>query len=471
MTDTEIEPARHPGVGSAALALWAQAEGRRLARELTSAGIPVLMLKGPELQARLYGTPAAYQSGDVDVLVPRGHAGRARQLLVANGWRFARENGVLWRLNNQAAYERDGFWLDLHWGLQVADLPGRTLRSVERALWKGAQPGPSGMLEPDPESLLVFLAAHVVGHRFERPQWQENVVACAGLVEDWPKVWRIARLARVETAVHKALEGGPPGQDMPVIDGLRGRLLWAATWVARGRFLPEGLRSAVVEAFALRREGFGLVGWTRVRARPHAGHTFLVPRGVFPPQKTPTLVRLGLDAIVGVPSPIVVEVGTGSGAVALSIGTRRGDAKIHATDISPRALTAAKVNRRRRGVRNVRFYRGSLLEPLPHSLRARTAVVIANIPFVPPKDAPDLRYLAPRAAIQGPSADGLALVRDLARQATEFLRSGGRLICQIAEFQWTSLAESLVALGYRLHEPELGVPTFAIAEWTGDAVD
>src|SRR6266487_3904654 len=114
-----IETGKYPQLGSVALALWAQAQGRALARELTSAGIPVLMLKGPELQARLYGTPAAYQSGDVDVLVPRERADRARRVLEAHGWAFARENGVLWRVADQATYARDGFWLDLHLGLQV----------------------------------------------------------------------------------------------------------------------------------------------------------------------------------------------------------------------------------------------------------------------------------------------------------------------------------------------------------------
>ncbi|MDP9262193.1 MAG: methyltransferase, partial [Actinomycetota bacterium] len=385
-----------------------------------------------------------------------------------NGWAFARENGVLWRVADQATYERDGFWLDLHWGLQVGHLPGRVLAPVERALWEGARSGPSGMVEPDPESLLVFLAAHVVGHRFERPQWQENVTACAALVEDWPKVWRIARRSRVETAVRKALEGGVPQEITPVLDGPRGRVVWALTWVARGHFLPRQIRGAVREALALRREGFGLTGWTRPRIVSFDDRKVVVPRGVFPPQSVSLpLLEMALDAIATRAAPIVVEVGTGSGAIALSLGARRPDATIYATDISYRALSAARLNRRRLEVRNVRFCRGDLLEPLPPMLKGRTALILGNIPFVPPNEAPRFAYLAPTVAIRGPSVDGLALLRDLALQASALLEPGGRLIFQLAEWQWDPFAEFVASLGYRVVEPDLGIPSFGVAEWKG----
>jgi protein-L-isoaspartate O-methyltransferase len=247
------------------------------------------------------------------------------------------------------------------------------------------------MLEPDPESLLVFLAAHVVGHRFERPEWQENVTACAALVEDWPKVWRIARQSRVETAVRKALEGGVPHAVTPVLDGPLGRVVWALMWVARGHFLPRQIRGTVQEALALRREGFGLLGWTRPRTVSFDDRRLVVPRGVFPPQAISVpLMEMALDGIATRASPIVVEVGTGSGAMALSLGARRPDAMIYATDISYRALSSARFNRRRLEVRNVRLCRGDLLEPLPPMLKGRTALILANIPFVPPNEAPRL---------------------------------------------------------------------------------
>src|ERR671929_2255617 len=93
-TNARLEDRAAVGV---ALALWAQSEGQRAVRELESEGIRVLMLKGPDLQRRLYGTPAAYRSGDVDVLVPRRSGRRARRNLARNGWAFSAGNGFLWR--------------------------------------------------------------------------------------------------------------------------------------------------------------------------------------------------------------------------------------------------------------------------------------------------------------------------------------------------------------------------------------
>ena len=236
----EIDPA----LRGVAHALWIQGEGRRAAGELQQAGVPVLLLKGPDLQARLYGTPAAYASSDVDVLVPARAADRSRAHLSRLGWTFSPDNGVLWRYSRAAAFDRDGFRLDLHWGLHAAHLPAWSLHPLERRLWRGARPGPSGMLEPDPESLLVFLAVHVVGHSFERADWSENVYRSAALVTDWSAVWAIAREARVEGAVRAALDGRRAGA-VPILDGAWGRAVSAATWVGRGHFIPAGLRARV----------------------------------------------------------------------------------------------------------------------------------------------------------------------------------------------------------------------------------
>ena len=62
---TEPGTAIPPRITPAALALWARAEARKVADDLGGIGIPVLMLKGPDLQMRLYGTPVAYASGTV----------------------------------------------------------------------------------------------------------------------------------------------------------------------------------------------------------------------------------------------------------------------------------------------------------------------------------------------------------------------------------------------------------------------
>src|SRR4051794_17331986 len=117
MPVSESSVSSDPHLVAVARALWAQGSARSVILRLQKAGLRVLILKGPELQWRLYGTPAEYASSDVDVLVHRSDGARARQLLVGWGWRFEPTNSVLWRVSRAATYERGGFRLDLHWGL------------------------------------------------------------------------------------------------------------------------------------------------------------------------------------------------------------------------------------------------------------------------------------------------------------------------------------------------------------------
>jgi release factor glutamine methyltransferase len=447
-------------------ALRSEAETRELARSFAREGIRVLALKGPALQARLYGTPAEYPSGDVDLLVPKAGAGAARRTMEEAGWTFEAGNGVLWRLSGAATYVRGEVRVDLHWGLHAAHLPARTLKQLERALWAGARPGPSGLLEPDPESLLVFLAVHAAGHRFERPEWTENVRRCSSLVCDWDRVWRIAREARVERAAQSALDGIPTRG--PLLDGHLGRAIWAATWLARGHFLPPRVRETLRGRVAslLRR---------RSRTCRFAGLDLTVDPGVFVPQSiTERLVRLTTRVLAdrNRALPVLVDVGTGSGAVALSLARAIPDAEVHATDVSTRAIRCARRNRRRLRLGRVRFHRGSLLEPLPRSLSGGVAAVVANIPYVPMiGDVPEALW-APRGTFEGSGQDGADLIRELARQATKALEPGGWMVLQLADGQWDRLAQDLASLGYRPIEPEerrAGRALVAAAQWS-DAV-
>lgn len=454
MTDADIGFERHPEAFGVVLALWAQSEGRRLARELTSAGVPVLLLKGPDLQVRLYGTPAAYASGDVDVLIPRRYRASAQAVLDRHGWEFSPANGVLWRLSAAATYVRDGFALDLHWGLHAGHLAASSLRSLERLLWAGAVPGSSGMLEPDAESLLVFLAVHVVGHRFERPEWSENVHACATLVTDWDRVRRMAHAARVEGALCAAMESRAAGARVPVLDGAWGRIVSEATSVARGHFLPQHIRDDVREALSLRREGFGLLA-RGSRIVRFAGLDLRVQSGVFvPTASSEGLARLALTAVAGRSRPLVIDVGTGSGAIAVAVAVARPDALVLATDTSGRAVANARANAVRLGVtRRVQVHRTDLFGPLRSRVEGQADAVVSNVPFVDPRSAAMPSPAgAPSSAVVGREADGLSLVRSLASDAAMVLRPGGGLVLQLAGWQWDMLSPELERLGYEVVE-------------------
>jgi methylase of polypeptide subunit release factors len=457
-----------PRLGSVATALWSQAESRRVAAELSDAGVPALMLKGPDLQQRLYGTPAAYASGDVDVLIPRRLAARARDVLARQGWRFEPENGVLWRLSAAATYAREGFRLDLHWGVHAAHLPAWTLRRLEDRLWSGARVAASGFLEPDPPSLLVYLAVHAEGHRYAREVWGENVGAAAALIHDWHDVKLIARHCRVEGAVLRALRG-QVSDDTPILDGSLGAVLWYATWVSRGHFLPQRVRDAVRDNVGLLRQGYGLIGLRGVSTKPFAGRMFVVIPGVFAPRSvTYRVVREARARLSDISSPIVAEVGTGTGAVAVTLSLELPAARVIAMDVSARAVRCARKNAKRLGASNIEFRQGHLLQRTPDDVVGSVDAILTNVPYVNPANAAAADWREPLSTIEGPQADGLGLMRELARHARDVLKPGGWLVFQIADWQWETFAPDLGSLGYDVIAPAERRPGYAIvgcARW------
>src|SRR5437867_4378812 len=99
--------------------------------------------------------------------------------------------------------------------------------------------------------------------------------------------------------------------------------------------------------------------------------TLEVRPGVFVPRpETEVLVGLALAEVGGVPGPLVVDVGTGTGAVALSVKHQRPDATVFATDLSAEAVDLARSNASRLGLA-VTVLEGDLLDPLPAELLGR----------------------------------------------------------------------------------------------------
>jgi len=184
------------------------------------------------------------------------------------------------------------------------------------------------------------------------------------------------------------------------------------------------------------------------------GVALRVPRGVFVPSPaTEQLLACALDAAAGWPKPTMVDVGTGCGAVALAAAHALPSATIYATDISDAALRAARRNRAHLGIRTVRFSRGSLLSSVPRRLRRNVSVIVANVPYVPPRLTAAFAGAVPAGTAIGTGEDGLGLVRELAAAARGFLAAGGSLVLQLADFQWADFGTTATALGYR--KPQL----------------
>jgi release factor glutamine methyltransferase len=156
--------------------------------------------------------------------------------------------------------------------------------------------------------------------------------------------------------------------------------------------------------------------------------------GVFIPRpETEVLVDGVLEFLdgSGVEEPLVVDLCTGSGAVAISVACERAGARVHATEVVPDTAEVARSNAERAGVADrVTIGVGDLFAPLPKKLRGHVDVVVANPPYVPTADLAGLpaevASREPRVALDG-GADGLDTVRRIVDEAREWLRPGGLL--------------------------------------------
>ena len=148
--------------------------------------------------------------------------------------------------------------------------------------------------------------------------------------------------------------------------------------------------------------------------------------GVFVPRlETELLLEWGLRAVAGVPKPLVVDLCTGSGALAAAVATSRPDADVYAVELDPEALAWARRNLGDRA----HLVPGDVTDAgLLPELHGRVDLVLANPPYVPegtpvPPEVAD--HDPHRAVFAGP--DGLAVIRPLVVLAIRLLRPGGAL--------------------------------------------
>lgn len=173
----------------------------------------------------------------------------------------------------------------------------------------------------------------------------------------------------------------------------------------------------------------------------------LVRPGVFIPRpETERLVDVAMELIGPFDAPVIVDVGTGTGAVALALADERRDARVWATDVAEEALALAGENAERLGLR-LELRRGDLLEALPGDLRGTLDLVVSNPPYVDPAIADGLprEVLAePRAAVFGPPE----LTAALLRQAAAWLRPGGGVAVEIEASSGDAIARAARDAGF-----------------------
>jgi release factor glutamine methyltransferase len=183
--------------------------------------------------------------------------------------------------------------------------------------------------------------------------------------------------------------------------------------------------------------------------------TLAVGPGVFVPRpETEGVVQFGIDALrsVAVPEPIAVDLGSGSGAIAIAMDTEVPNAVVYAVERSPEALPWTRRNIDAHGG-TVRLVEGDLADALPE-LDGTVSVVVSNPPYVPddavPID-PEVRDHDPAMALYG-GPDGLDAVRALAETAWRLLVPGGVVVIEHAEPQGPGVREVLARRGFRSPE-------------------
>lgn len=153
---------------------------------------------------------------------------------------------------------------------------------------------------------------------------------------------------------------------------------------------------------------------------------------------------------VGPPRDII-DVGTGSGCIAIALAHEFPSARVTATDISTAALTVARQNTRRLGVADrVRIVHADLLD----NVTASADLIVSNPPYVPAGDAPALQpevgQHEPATALFGGPGDGLDLVRRLLVSAAPHIAAEGRLMIEFGFGQEAPLGEATCHAGWQV---------------------
>ena len=257
--------------------------------------------------------------------------------------------------------------------------------------------------------------------------------------------------------------------------------LYEASSRARARLIEAGLQpvTARLDADLLARHaaGWDLATWLARRTEP-AGEAFqadyeplverrltrepvayirgvqefwgreyrVTPDVLIPRPETELLIEQATIFLRANPTAVVVDIGTGSGCIAITLALEHPAADIVAIDISESALTVARHNAARLGAGRVRFMHGSLLADAPRPID----LIVANPPYVAERDkpglSPEVREHEPAVALYG-GDDGWRDLRAILRAAPAALATGGCLMMELGYGQSERLAEEIAQAG------------------------
>lgn len=179
-------------------------------------------------------------------------------------------------------------------------------------------------------------------------------------------------------------------------------------------------------------------------------------RVLIPRPETELVVETALElagAMIGEPPLRCADMGTGSGAIGLSLAFEmpRGTVEVWLTDVSADALDVARANAAGLGIAGagVRFGQGPWFAALPAELKGTFGIIVSNPPYIAtgdPEVEAVVHHWEPAGALYA-GADGLNAVRAIAEGALEWLAPGGRLVLEIGARQGNAVAELLTSAG------------------------
>jgi release factor glutamine methyltransferase len=166
------------------------------------------------------------------------------------------------------------------------------------------------------------------------------------------------------------------------------------------------------------------------------------PHVLIPRPESELLVEMALRLAQNHPVATIAEIGTGCGAIAISLALNLPQTKIYATDISASTLKVALINCTKHGVVNrIYLLQGDMLDPLPEPID----LIVANLPYVKKVDLLRISPFEPPLALNGGS-DGLQKIRQLCRQVNGKLRPTGYLLLEIGQGQGRTVTTLLRSL-------------------------
>lgn len=187
-------------------------------------------------------------------------------------------------------------------------------------------------------------------------------------------------------------------------------------------------------------------------------------RALIPRPETERLWELSVELIRGSAAPVIIDVCTGSGNLALALKHTFPTARVIGIDISPRALVLAQENAAITGL-DVEFLEGDLFSALPRELHRNAALVISNPPYVTVAELEDLPadvrdYEPTHALVSGPA--GTEILARIALEAIDWLGPGGVIACEIGETQADQCVDLFAQYNPRVEKDLAGRPRYIL---------